>query len=60
MGLIEAPGAMLQHFHQPRFIQYGIRIGGACQAGDTTGHRRSHFGFEGGFVFKTRFAQPRR
>ena len=37
-------GAVMQHFHQTRHIQYRLGVGWADHTGDASGHGRSQFG----------------
>ena len=52
-------GPPAQHVHQARFIQRGIGVGRAGQAGHAAGDGGMHFGFQRGLVFEARLAQPR-
>ena len=60
MRLVQAGGAVFQHLDQARFVQYGVGVGRAYQAGDAAVHRRQHLGFERGLVFVAGLAQARR
>ena len=52
-------GAVTQHLHQPRLIEYRVGVGWADQAGDAAGDRSVHFRNQCVFEFIARFAQAR-
>ena len=58
--LVQFFGTELEHFHQTRLIEHRIGIGRTHQTGDSTRHRRRHFGFKHAFVLMARLAQARR
>ena len=57
MGAVELFGPVAEHFDEAGFVQHRIGVRRNGQAGDAAGHGCVEFGFEGGPVFETGFAQ---
>ena len=55
--LVQALRPKAQHFHQARFVEYGVGIGRADQAGHAAGHGGSQLGSEHAFMLVAGLAQ---
>ena len=59
VGLVQQPGALRQHRHQPGLVERGVGIGGAREARHATGDRRADFRLERRLVLEAGLAQSR-